>query len=237
MFAGCFLGMAVHFKNLVLETRPNVYEPHDDSFFLAASQRARPGDRVLDMGTGTGIQALVAAQRAGEVVGADINPDAVSIAGYNANLNHIFNAGFVLSDLFENVQGRFSLILFNPPYLPVMDDDMLGRAWSGGERGTQVLMRFLEEAGDYLEKGGVIQVLASSLNDQEALEKLFERMGFHFNLDCERNLFFEKLFVYALAKKPFEKNILDESSASGGRLEGVGEAKIAESPSFPDPVE
>ena len=76
--------------------------------------------RVLDMGTGSGIQAITAKKNYfdSEVVGADINPMAIDLAEENAKLNKV-DIKFFVSDLFERFYNqKFDLIIFNAPYLP-----------------------------------------------------------------------------------------------------------------------
>ena len=190
--------MVVYFGRLAFETRDTVYAPREDSYLLARNQSVKPGSRVLDVGTGCGMQALVAAGTGGEVVGVDVNPDAVELSRYNANLNRIVNCEFFLSDLFENVEGRFDHILFNPPYLDVREEGKIGLSYSGGSSGVAVIRRFMEDAAGFLEGDGAVQILASSINNQENLERLFERNGFSHSLSETHNLFFEQLYLYEL---------------------------------------
>ena len=68
---------------LEMEIR-DVYEPSEDSLLLAESVEKKSAGEVLDMGTGSGIQALVASKRAESVTGADINKNAVEVAKENA---------------------------------------------------------------------------------------------------------------------------------------------------------
>jgi release factor glutamine methyltransferase len=108
---------------------------------------------------------------------------------------------FKLSDLFQNVSEKFDLILFNPPYLAVSEEDALGKAWSGGECGVEVIRRFLGEAARYLNPGGRIQLVASSVNNKLNLEKLFHREKFVYVLEESHNLFFEELLLYTIKRQ------------------------------------
>ena len=75
---------------------------------------------MLDLGTGSGVGAVFAAQWAGQVVAVDVNPAAVRCARINVLLHGVEDRVDVLQgDLFEPVAGeRFDVILFNPPYFP-----------------------------------------------------------------------------------------------------------------------
>ncbi|MBA2324208.1 MAG: methyltransferase [Pseudonocardiales bacterium] len=76
---------------------------------------ARPTDRVLDMGTGSGVNAILAAQRGSEVLGVDLNPAAVDAARRNAD-RHEVQARFEASDIYSAVDGTFDLMIIDPPF-------------------------------------------------------------------------------------------------------------------------
>src|SRR3972149_6876211 len=77
----------------------------------------RESDRVLDMGTGSGVNAILAASKSADVVAVDINPVAVEAARNNAVLNGVADRIEVRSsDVFSNVDGEFDLIIFDPPF-------------------------------------------------------------------------------------------------------------------------
>lgn len=190
--------MTVYFRELAIDTAPGVYEPAEDSFLLAENM-GDYGGRVLDVGTGTGIVALAAAEAADEVVGVDVNPKAVELAARNAAVNGVRNARFLVGDLFTGVKERFDVIAFNPPYLPVSGEDA---AWAGGEGGAEVIERFLLYAGDHLEKDGRIMLLVSSVNDKEKIDELIDGQGFTGEVAAKKKLFMEELTVLKLTYKP-----------------------------------
>jgi len=197
--------MAVHYRNLVLETSEDVYEPAEDSFLLADNIRVNGGN-VLDIGTGTGIQALAAARFAEHVVGVDVNPAAVELAKRNAEANGIRNAEFRLSDLFSDVKGRFDLIISNPPYLPVDEDrepvtgDIV-KSWAGGRQGTELINRLVDEAKDHLKKEGRLLLLVSSVNEPEEVMGRMRKRGYEPTVLAKRRIFFEELDVIEAAYK------------------------------------
>ena len=154
-----------------LITVPGVFRPRSDSRQLArlAAERVRgrPGARVLEPCTGSGIIAVSAA-RAGarEVTATDISRRAVACARLNARLNGVSIRG-LRGDLLEPVRGeRFDLIVSNPPYLPCEDAGPprgAARAWEAGEDGRVVLDRLCAEAPDFLAPGGELLVIHSSV--------------------------------------------------------------------------
>jgi hypothetical protein len=74
--------------------------------------------KMLDLGTGCGIQAILAASHADQAVGTDVNPRAVNMATFNAHLNGLSNVEVLAGDMFEPVLGRrFDLIVGNLPFV------------------------------------------------------------------------------------------------------------------------
>lgn len=75
-------------------------------------------ERTLDLGTGNGHLAMLAARQAGRVVATDVNPRALNLAAFNARLNRLPNIEFRLGSWFEPVAGEtFDLITCNPPFI------------------------------------------------------------------------------------------------------------------------
>lgn len=157
-----------------------------------------PGSRVLDMGTGTGIGALVAAQWASHVVAVDINPEAVRCAQQNALLNGVADRVAVREgDLFAPVEGeRFDVVLFNPPYFRGQPRNRWEQAW----RSPNVLERFAANLDRHLAPGGwALLVLSTAGVYLEALRAL-RRHGFTVRPVAERRLARETLVVYRVMR-------------------------------------
>ncbi|MBL8877958.1 MAG: ChbG/HpnK family deacetylase [Phycisphaerales bacterium] len=100
-----------------LHCPPWVSEAQDDSraFAELIASQTQPGQRVLDIGTGTGVAAITLARLGRDVVASDIMSAAVSTARANAERNGV-KIECVTSDLLDNISGRFDLIAFNLPY-------------------------------------------------------------------------------------------------------------------------
>jgi HemK-related putative methylase len=130
-----------------------VYPPGGDSALLADAVPARAGERVLDLCTGSGIQALAVAGRAAHVLAVDIGPRAAALARCNAALNGATNVEVRIGDLYAPMRTqRFDLILANPPFVPA---PRRGPAYhSGGPRGDRVLRRVVAGLGAHLRDGG-----------------------------------------------------------------------------------
>jgi methylase of polypeptide subunit release factors len=108
---------------------------------------------VLDLCTGSGIQALQVAGRAAGVVAVDIGARAVAMARCNALLNDARGVEVRQGDLYRPVRGeRYDLIIANPPFVPARTR---GPAYhSGGPRGDRVLRRVVKGWGAHLRPGG-----------------------------------------------------------------------------------
>lgn len=169
-----------------------IYEPQEDSFLLEKYVKKYASGKVLDMGTGSGIQAKAALSKTKDVLAVDINEEAVK---------KLKNAK--VSDLFSNVKGRFDLIIFNPPYLPEekKEDKKTRLVTTGGKYGYEIIERFLKDAKNYLNKDGRILIVFSSLTNKKKVDSLIEKHSFKFQLLEEKNLFFEKLYVYLIQSK------------------------------------
>lgn len=189
------------YYGLRIELDPQVYEPAEDTFLLAEAVEVRPGEVALDVGTGTGLIALLMAKKARFVLGVDINPKAVEVARRNAGLNGIKNVEFRLSDLFENVEGEFDVITFNAPYLPGEPQEPIDLALVGGEEGREVIDRFIEEVGNYLKPGGRVYLVQSSITGIKETLRGFREKGLFARVVAKRHVFFEDIVVVRAEKR------------------------------------
>ncbi|MGC8888398.1 MAG: HemK2/MTQ2 family protein methyltransferase [Candidatus Micrarchaeia archaeon] len=200
----------IEIEGLKLEESDFVYKPAEDSFLaINAIKKAlgkKTGMEILDMGTGTGILGLYAAKlcNAKRLILADISKSACKLAkkNYEANKDKIGSTkvAVVKSNLFDKIDGKFDLIIFNAPYLPGVDFFGLGRAWSGGRRGIEISVKFLKEVEGHLKRGGRIILIASSLSDFEGLKKEIEELGYAVEEMLKEHYFFEDIMALILAR-------------------------------------
>lgn len=98
------------------------------AMMLAGLTVRRGGERVADIGTGGGLQALAAADHAAEVIGVDLNPRALDLARFNAALNQRTSIEWREGDLFEPLADeQFDLIVSNPPFVVSPENEHLYR--------------------------------------------------------------------------------------------------------------
>jgi release factor glutamine methyltransferase len=189
----------IKYQGMEFQTCEKVYEPAEDTFLLAENLMVKKTDKVLEIGTGTGIIAIITSKITENVIAVDINKYAVECARNNSKLNQS-DIDIRLGDLFDPVEDeKFDLILFNTPYLPTSEDervdDELEAAWDGGADGRLVINRFIEELSVHLNPMGRVQLVQSSLsNVEETIGRLMEK-GFEVSITASERFFFEEVVV------------------------------------------
>jgi release factor glutamine methyltransferase len=151
---------------------PGVYRPQYDTWLLAeamANAPLPPGARVLDMCTGTGTLAVIAAQQgAAEVVAVDRSRRAVLTAWLNGRL-HRAPVRAIRADITDLLDlDPFDVVVANPPYVPCADPMVptsgTARCWDAGPRGRAVLDRLCAVLPMLLRPDGMALVVHSELS-------------------------------------------------------------------------
>ena len=176
----------------------NVYIPAEDSYLLADNLEIKQGQSVLEIGTGSGIVAMYASRLTDNITVTDINFDACELARKNFEDNGIENIEILFGNLFEPVKNRkFDVILFNTPYLPTEEDEVLddtiNYAFDGGLNGRKVIDLFLNEVGNHLNDNGIVQIIQSSLSGNEKKKKKLDQLGFVSEIAAKEHFFFEDI--------------------------------------------
>jgi len=187
-----------------IRDREGVYPVSEDTILLASSITVSPGDRVLEIGCGTGYVSISLALQGALVTGVDINPLAVSLARDNAERNGVSHAAtFFESDLFSSMTGTYDVIAFNPPYLPSEDiaSSEFDACWDGGPTGREVSSGFISQMPAYLAPNGRAYLLQSSLCNPEESRAELESHGFCVETVGTLQLFFEQLVVLCAQRR------------------------------------
>jgi release factor glutamine methyltransferase len=151
--------------------------PTSDLLGTAVLDEVRDHDRVLDMGTGCGVNAILAASKSRDVVGVDVNPHAIASAVANAAHNGVADrTTFFVSDVFDAVEGTFDLIIFDPPFRWFRPRDLLEA--SIADENYRSLTRFVEQASSHMTSGGRILVFFGTSGDIDYLTSRIEHEGF-----------------------------------------------------------
>lgn len=159
------------FCNLEISVTPDVLIPRPETEELVdwAAHFFNPAAplKILDLCTGSGCIALALAAQLPHacVTAADISPCALQVARHNAErLKLQEKITFIESDLWENVQGDFDIIVSNPPYIPSGDLPGLMRevqaepalALDGGPDGLQLTRQIIRRAGRFTHAGSIL---------------------------------------------------------------------------------
>jgi release factor glutamine methyltransferase len=159
----------------------DVQPPKAGSLFFCRHVAVRPGERVLEIGSGLGLFAVLAARAGAHVVATDIVPSAVELTRLNAVLNGVTLDARV-GDGYAPVTGeRFDLVCANAPQMPTPPDrerhDAAAAADNGGPDGWALLDRVIAEAPAHLRPGGrLVFSIFAFLGRKRALATL-ERRG------------------------------------------------------------
>jgi len=169
------------YQGLVLRLDEGVQAPKAGTLLLARQVPALAHGSVLDLGTGCGLLALLAARSARRVVATDVVEACVRCTWRNALLNGFeVQVDVRLGDLFAPVTGEvFDLILTNPPQMPTPPSREVGEdeaaADDGGHDGWAILDRVIREAPVYLKPGGqLVFTLFDFLGEQNAFRRVKE---------------------------------------------------------------
>jgi release factor glutamine methyltransferase len=172
---------------LEIKSCKDVYYPREDSYMLAKVTEKYAFGSVLDLGTGSGIQGIIAALNGCDVTFADVDKNALECARKNAALNKV-DGKFVHSDMFNKIKRKFNTIIFNPPY--VLSEEMKHLALDGGEKGRHYIDRFLDSYKKHILDEHIVLLLESSFNEYEKdLKKLDAKVV------SKEHYFFEDLVV------------------------------------------
>lgn len=176
-----FCGYKIKVDERVLIPRPET----EDLVMLAVST-AKAGQKILDLCTGSGAIAIALAKELekknirAEITASDISEDALTLAKENAEANGA-DVKFVQSDLFENLDGEYDLIISNPPYIPTATVQTLQRevrdfephlALDGGEDGLDIYRRIAQQAQKHIRAGGSL-VMEVGEGEAADVAKLF----------------------------------------------------------------
>ncbi|MBI2469004.1 MAG: methyltransferase [Candidatus Rokubacteria bacterium] len=167
------------YEDCVFRLGEGAQAPKAGSLFLLRHLDVPEGEEVLDVGTGAGLVAVLAARRAKRVVATDIVPECIALASQNAALNGVADRVEArLGDCYGPVRGEtFDLIVSGPPQMPTPPDreraDWMARADNGGVDGWAVLDRLIVGAREHLRPGGrLVLSLFAFLGERKGLVKL-----------------------------------------------------------------
>ena len=178
--------------------KPEIYQPEEDSHLLSKVLEneipriliQNPNLTFLEIGSGSGTQLVKAEQlriKVKNIFACDINEKAVHLCeskGFNCTL----------SNLFENISGKYDIIIFNPPYLPKdnKEPESSQIATTGGKFGSEIINKFLQQAKKHSKPTTKIFLITSSLTKQVDFE------DYKNEIVGKKKVFFEELIAWEL---------------------------------------
>jgi release factor glutamine methyltransferase len=175
------------FHGLRFEITPDVLIPRHETELLVELGMAKlpKGGSILDLGTGSGAIAvsLAHARRDAQVTASDISPDALSVARRNAAA-HAVALQFVQSNWFEQIEGKFDLVISNPPYIAASDPHLMQgdlrfeprAALTDEANGMMHISTIVDGAVRHLKPGGWL-LLEHGYDQSAAVRALLQKSG------------------------------------------------------------
>ena len=182
------------FMGLTFTVNENVLIPRQDTEILVEEvlKELHDGMRILDMCMGSGciLLSLLHYSNDCEGLGVDLSAEALEVAGRNVlkvlTPEKAEHAHFLQSDLFEKVEGKFEIIVSNPPYIasaeveklmPEVRDHEPRMALDGTEDGLHFYRRIIEEAGKHLVSSGML-FFEIGYDQGQAVSELMREHGY-----------------------------------------------------------
>ena len=159
---------------------PNVFSPLEDTRILIKSMIIPKESNVLEIGAG------------------DINPDAIKCAQENVRLHKINNIEVRLSDLFENINEKFDIILANLPFRNLPTNDIIEKSmWDQDFSANE---RFFKEVSNYLKPKGIIYFVHANFGEIARVKELIKKYNFKIEKIYKSKKEWRIFFVYKLKK-------------------------------------
>ena len=178
--------LTVFGERVVLEPSPGVFTPTPHGLFYAKHIRIEPGERVIDIGTGSGVLAIAAAKRGATVIATDVDERAVHAARENARRNAV-EIDARMGSFFAGARGPFDVILANlpneivsPNHLATLDAAE-ARTFAGGKGGNEHLIAMMETAPAFMHARSRLYLGVHAMTDyhgtlRAALERYAPRL-------------------------------------------------------------
>jgi SAM-dependent methyltransferase len=131
-------------------------------------------NNALEIGCGTGFLSLWMSHIAQRVTATDISQRALEFTKVNAEINGINNIVTKISDVYSDIQGKFDLIISNPPF-DFLPEECIGRTFAfGGNLGNEIVERILLGLDDHLKDDGISFITATSYVNKKGINPLYE---------------------------------------------------------------
>jgi len=176
-----------------------MYNPSDDTFFIANAIVKYHGNYALEIGVGSGYLTEILCNNYKFVFGTDI--DFASVKQSKIFLKNFNNKFLICCDVCEPVRFMFDIIISNPPYLPSGDENIKDNTIYGGHTGTETTLRILQLFKSNLKDEGRIIFLKSSLSDDKKINQFVDDNFLKKRILAKKKSFYENLEICEITKR------------------------------------
>jgi release factor glutamine methyltransferase len=189
------------YKSIRAVVLPGVFFPHftfSTRFLLSfVETKDLEGASFLELGCGTGVISVLAAQKGADVLASDLNPQAIKNAERNATDNQVL-IKTQLSDLFQSIPAQqFDYIVINPPYYPKEPANDAERAWFCGDDFDYFKRLFSTMSAYLIESSQVFMVLSEDC-DLTSVQRIARSNGFTFVKVLEKKIRGEWNYIFQI---------------------------------------
>jgi release factor glutamine methyltransferase len=192
-----------------LQTNEKVFSPSPHGVFFAENIHINPGEKVIDIGTGTGFLAILAAKQGAVVCATDNNIAAIELAKKNFQLNGVCGE-CMIGEYFAGFSGQFDVILANLPQKIIIDCPDATHDVNGGAGGNEILLMHLNLAKEHMTRNTRMYIFVYTLTDYQSTLRFINN---HFNAKI-------------LAAKSFSEPLVDSNPSAYLELAQQGAINI-----------
>jgi len=190
-------------KGIRVDVPPGVFHP---GFFFSTKfllnfleKQSLRGRSFLEMGAGSGLISLFAADRGAIVTATDINPTAIDCLRKNRELNGA-SMEIIHSDLFAQIPLRcFDILAVNPPYYRGSPANDAERAWYCGPEGEYFDI-FFRDLGQYIHEGSEVWMVLCEGCDMGMISDLAARYGWALDCVASQRNFVEMDYIFRIVR-------------------------------------
>ena len=166
--------------NLDINVNTKVFQPPIENSISSKYINIEKGEKVIDIGTGCGILAILASKMGGKVYATDIDRNSIKLAEENAKLNKV-DINFSIGGLFSSFEEKFDVIISNISQTilsPLSKNEMgeLAVSVDGGKNGNKWILKLLRKARKYMDSGSRMYVNIYTISDYKKTIKIMRRL-------------------------------------------------------------
>lgn len=192
-----------NYKNIKGTVLPTVFFPHftiSTQFLMEFLEDKKLNDKsLLELGCGSGLISVLAAQKGAKVLASDLNPQAIENALLNAKKNNV-EVQVVESDLFKKIpKQEFNYIIINPPYYAKNPKNIAENAWFCGEN-FEYFEKLFSQIATYFNRNSKVYMILSEDCELENIKQLAKNKYINLNILKSKRVKGETSHIFELIK-------------------------------------